>query len=112
MSRSFRKNPIIGITKAKSEKRDKITSHRKFRRAQNNLISQFKTYAEYEFFQEDEKLPFHQRDLTSVWSFAKDGKQYCGQDLQEYILKLKNGDVEDLEELEEILKDIRDIIGK
>lgn len=112
MSRSFRKNPIIGITKAKSEKRDKVTSHRKFRRAQNNLVSQFKSYVEYDFFHEDENLPLHLRDLTSVWSFAKDGKQYCGRSLHEYILKLKNDEVEDLDEFDEILKDIRVIIGK
>jgi len=64
MSRSRKKNPVKGITRADSEKEDKRNANRKFRRK----IKQ-------EFYKGEEQLP-ELRELSNVWAFDKDGKRY------------------------------------
>lgn len=63
MSRSRRKNPFRGITTSESEKADKVAGHRKVRRAVKRAVQA----------KPDGLLP-HERELTSPWSMAKDGK--------------------------------------
>jgi hypothetical protein len=61
MSRSFKKTPVCGITGARSEKRDKRRANRTYRRlCRARLRSTF-------------ELP-QMREVSNVWSFAKDGK--------------------------------------
>jgi hypothetical protein len=63
MSGSRRKTPIAGITLAESEKRDKLASHRRYRRRLKQLIAP------------DLQTPLPtERQLTDPWSMAKDGK--------------------------------------
>lgn len=64
MSRSKRKIPIRGVTKALSEKRDKRLAHRRWRRSIKLSIKQ-----------EEEVFPLL-REISDVWDFAKDGKVY------------------------------------
>jgi len=63
MSRSKRKTPVCGVTTAKSEKADKIASHRKLRRITKQKIQPTL----------ETPLPL-ERQLTNPWSMAKDGK--------------------------------------
>jgi hypothetical protein len=65
MSRSRRHTPIVGVTTAGSDKRDKVRAHRRERRAVKVYLSQQGT---------DESVP-PGRTLHDVWTFAKDGKQ-------------------------------------
>lgn len=58
MSRSRRKTPICGITTARSEKDDKRRANRKLRRLTRT----------------DPEKNLVMRDVSDVWSFAKDGK--------------------------------------
>lgn len=67
MSRSFKKNPIIGMTCAESEKDDKQKANRRYRRVSKILL---------EVKQDDFVDPF-KHQFGSAWSFAKDGRQYC-----------------------------------
>lgn len=62
MSRSYRTNPITGVTTARSEKRDKQTWHRRFRRATAEAIRR------------GSDLMPDILDVSNVWAFAKDGK--------------------------------------
>ena len=59
MSRSRKKTPVCGMTTAKSEKDDKKRWHRKARRLRK---------------QSDEVIL--DKEVSDVWSMAKDGKQY------------------------------------
>ena len=61
MSRS-RKQPIIGHTCKESEKKDKINSHKRFRRLNKMLLKA------------DKNLLFSLKEISNVWNFAKDGK--------------------------------------
>lgn len=63
MSRSIRHTPIIGNTTCKSEKRDKRIANRKLRRLVKEEIKM------------DKELSFI-REVSSVWTFGKDGKHY------------------------------------
>ncbi len=65
MSRSRRHTPIVSVTTARSDKRDKVRAHRRERRAVKVYLSQQGT---------DEGVP-PGRTLNDVWTFAKDGKQ-------------------------------------
>lgn len=65
MSRSKRKTSIHGITTAESEKADKLAAHRKYRRTLKQKLEAGL----------DTPLPV-ERELSNVWSFAKDGKRY------------------------------------
>lgn len=64
MSRSRKKTPIQAIANSDSEKEDKREANRKFRR---KIKQQVKNG--------DEQLS-NLRELSNVWSFAKDGKIY------------------------------------
>ena len=65
MSRSKRKTSIHGITMAESEKTDKLAANRKYRRTLKQKLEA----------EPEAPLPVV-RELSNVWSFAKDGKQY------------------------------------
>ena len=64
MSRSRKKTPKTGITSAETEKSNKRNANRKFRRVTKNQLkngdSQFVAI----------------KEISNVWSFDKDGKQY------------------------------------
>jgi len=64
MSRSFRKNSIIGITTCESEKQAKKIANRRFRRITNIRIQ----IRKFDF-------PLI-REISNIWNFGKDGKQY------------------------------------
>ncbi len=64
MSRSFKKTPIIGYTKASSEKWDKRKANRRFRRA-----TKVETQKGNEFFT-------LRKRQTTAWDMKKDGRQY------------------------------------
>jgi hypothetical protein len=70
MSCSRRHTPIVGITTAKSDKRDKVRAHRRERRAVKVQLQQQRT---------DEALPPRQA-FGHAWDFAKDGKQHIDPD--------------------------------
>ena len=64
MSKSFRKNSIIGITSATSEKKDKRIANKRLRLKQKKALRNGKI------------LPTI-REVSNIYSFVKDGKQYC-----------------------------------
>jgi hypothetical protein len=64
MSRSRKKTPIFGMTKAQSEKEDKRLANRRLRRAIANLD-----------LTEVEVVPVI-REVSDPWLMAKDGKGY------------------------------------
>lgn len=63
MSRSRRKTPITGVTLAESEKKDKVASHRSYRKTVAQLVTPTL----------ETPLPT-ERQLTNPWSMAKEGK--------------------------------------
>ncbi|MEL7939160.1 hypothetical protein [Pseudomonas delhiensis] len=67
MSRSRRKTPICGITTAASERFDKQTWHRSFRKAERQRLAS-------DPFSE----PHHFREFCNDWLMHKDGKYYWG----------------------------------
>ena len=67
MSRSYRKTPIFGHGGCSSEKKDKQEYNRNVRRTTRNKLKDFEN--------EDLVLP-NKKDLSDVWSMAKDGKSY------------------------------------
>lgn len=75
MSRSKRKTPILGITKAESEKKDKQSASRKFRRKTRQALPNGR------------QLPGSLNDVSNPWTFAKDGKQYLRENIKEYMRK-------------------------
>jgi len=64
MSRSTKKTPKSGITTAETEKENKRLANRKFRRVTKLQVKKGS----------DE--PSLTRELSNVWSFDKDGKQF------------------------------------
>jgi len=74
MSRSFKKNPITGNTKAESEKQDKRDANRKLRHANKIAVKKG-----------DE--PVLQRESSDVWKFSKDGKRYAGKSRKKDLRK-------------------------
>lgn len=69
MSRSYKKTPIFGITKAKSEKEDKRIANRALRANVRTILDSCDDY-------EDLIIPII-REVSNVWGFAKDGRRYC-----------------------------------
>lgn len=67
MSRSYRHTPILGITTARSEKQDKRKANRDLRRGVKVLLIQ-EDYDEASYLGLD--------DVSNLYSFAKDGKNY------------------------------------
>jgi len=72
MSRSRRRTPVCGITTAQSEKQDKVAAHRRERRRVHAVLATMLAPEPA-----CDVLP-HRRELSNVWSYAKDGKQYLG----------------------------------
>ena len=68
MSRSRRRTPIVGITTADSEKDDKRQANQNLRHAVRRAL---RTGAEV--------IPTL-RDVSDVWTFAKDGKHWWQKD--------------------------------
>jgi hypothetical protein len=66
MSRSRRRTPIVGHTKAESEKKDKQRANRRIRRV---------TRVKLRSNPEQDLLP-HVRELSDPWMMSKDGKQW------------------------------------
>lgn len=70
MSRSRRKNPIMGITTCRSEKDDKKTWHQRWRaRSRDSLASLL-------IDDLDAYLPILENQVSNIWQMGKDGKQY------------------------------------
>ena len=65
MSRSFRKSSIFGNAGV-SEKQDKRTANRKFRKINKMLLDNG----------EEDELLDDVREVSDNWCFAKDGKSY------------------------------------
>lgn len=81
MARSFRHTPIVGITTADSEKLDKRIANRRERsRIRQILLS---LVGAGDDCLDSLVLP-HRRELSNVWSFDKDGKQYLMKDCPSY----------------------------
>jgi hypothetical protein len=66
MSRSCRKTPIVGITTAASEKRDKQLANRRLRRVVKRVLRDEP---------EAQVLPL-KREVSDVWAMDKDGKRW------------------------------------
>jgi hypothetical protein len=67
LTRSFRKSPITGNTVRDSEKKDKRFANRIFRH-RSKIALQLG----------EEIIPERLPEVSEVWDFAKDGKQYFG----------------------------------
>ena len=65
MSRSRRKNPITGITAARSEAWDKAGWHRAMRHAEKSRL-----------LVAPESMPLHRHQFGDPWTMSKDGKHY------------------------------------
>jgi hypothetical protein len=63
MSRSYRKNPILGNACPESEKKEKTLANRALRRI--NKVEVLK----------DSEIFSIKREISDVWCFLKDGKQ-------------------------------------
>jgi hypothetical protein len=64
MARSKRKRPIQGITTTQSEKKDKQSAHRRYRRTVKAVLQQVP----------DAEIFPQVRELSDPWSMDKDGK--------------------------------------
>lgn len=71
MSRSYRKNPIIGNT-GTSEKYDKVHAHRKTRKQIRDHITS--THGDLGLLEEI-MMP-KEEEVSDDWTMAKDGKRY------------------------------------
>ena len=76
MARSRKKTPIIPNTCANSEKEDKRNANRKLRRKVKADLHK----AQVTEIIEEIELP-ELREVSNVWSFAKDGKSFYKQDV-------------------------------
>lgn len=74
MSRSFKKHPVIGNC-GNSDKYGKTLSSRRLRQLVRVAIKN-----------EDEIMPL-MREISSVWNFSKDGKQWIDDDYQEFAIR-------------------------
>jgi hypothetical protein len=66
MSRSYKKNPAGGMCVADSEKENKRTANRAFRRKSKQAVHTLRL----------DRIPFSIRQVSDVWCFAKDGKMW------------------------------------
>ena len=71
MGKSYKKNPYTGWAKPESEKRDKETAHRSFRNKSKQALKRA-------ISEEDIVFPDRLEEVSEEWTFAKDGRQYCG----------------------------------
>jgi hypothetical protein len=75
MSRSRKKMPIVGITTAETEKKDKLEANRKLRKLNKAKIRK----GDFNFYQ--------LREISNVWSFDKDGKRYLKEPVRKDLMK-------------------------
>ena len=75
MSRSYKKTPICGITTSESEKQDKQIANRRFRRNSRQLVRIGK------------EPPLRTREVSNVYTFDKDGRQYFSVIKYPYLLR-------------------------
>jgi hypothetical protein len=68
MSRSYRKTPIMGHTKCRSENFDKISWHKRWRTQERLKLSSLNNL--------DNHITIDRREVSNPWSMGKDGKQY------------------------------------
>ena len=71
MSKSYKKNVYTGWAGAQNEKRDKETAHRSFRNKEKQALRRVMN-------SEEEEFPERLEEVSEEWTFAKDGRQYCG----------------------------------
>ena len=71
MSRSYKKNPIIGNA-GTSEKYDKVHAHRKTRKQIRDHITA--THGDLESL--EEMLMPNEEEVSDTWTMTKDGKRY------------------------------------
>lgn len=69
MSRSSKKNLWLSYVCCNSEKRDKQSWHRAFRRKERQNLGAHNTYDDY--------MTLHYRDVSNPWEMGKDGKYLC-----------------------------------
>lgn len=86
MARSFRHIAIVGITTAESEKKDKRIANRSERSRINQILHIATTASEDEL---DSLVLPHKRELSNVWCFDKDGKQYISKESDYYKQALR-----------------------
>ncbi|MBS1993714.1 MAG: hypothetical protein JSS83_24530 [Cyanobacteria bacterium SZAS LIN-3] len=75
MSRSFKRNPIIGHTFAESEKYDKRLANRSLRRKTRAVLNTSGHGRAGVVVEGVSELPLL-REVSNVYSFDKDGKQW------------------------------------
>lgn len=73
MSRSRKKTPITGNTKARSEKQDKQLWHRRFRHKERLRL-----------LRDPEGLSVDKNEVSSTWNMAKDGKHWFNTNLNRF----------------------------
>jgi hypothetical protein len=86
MGKSYKKNAYGGWTGAESEKHDKETAHRSFRNKEKQALRKVMA-------NEEEEFPERLEEVSEEWTFAKDGRQYCGEPKEndpDYDRKLEN----------------------
>lgn len=69
MSRSHRKTPIYGISTAHSEKLDKRIWHKRMRARERERLH-------YALCAPDSHLSTEPKEVSNLWSMAKDGRQW------------------------------------
>ena len=79
MSRSRKKTPISGITKARSEKQDKRIANRRYRSRVKHQLRNLEDA-------EGVSLSIV-REVTNVWSMAKDGKRWYDPEKYPWVLR-------------------------
>lgn len=80
MSRSYRHTPIAGIACGASDKYDKQLANRRLRHKVNRVLKRSIGVLT------DMIYPL-MREVSNVWSFVKDGKQYFGNGNKEDVRK-------------------------
>jgi hypothetical protein len=75
MSRSIKNTPIIGHTTAETEKHDKRLANRCLRRRSREVLRTFAVGSPSRLVESVADLPLL-REVSNVYSFAKDGKQW------------------------------------
>lgn len=80
MSRSLRKTPIFGHTKARSEREDKMIWHQRFRSRERNalaVVARDDNLAEH--------VTTHFRQVSNPWGMEKDGRSFLSRNRLEDI---------------------------
>lgn len=86
MGKSYKKNAYGGWTTAESDKKDKVITHKVFRNKEREALKKVMR-------EEDAEFPERLEEISQIYSFAKDGKQFCGmpdENDPDYERKLEN----------------------